>query len=503
MFLRFSGDADHAMIKHISPMAALLVCLGLLMGACLPANPAVETTVMPEGPDPVVSATPLPTRGPYPPGQIFEYFAQSGDTLPAIASHFNTTEDEIWAENPDLPDTITTLPVGYPLLVPAYYSPLTGSTFHILPDSEVVNGPSAAGFDIRSEVLKRSGFITDLDTFAYKRQREAWQVVEIIAQNYSINPRLLLALLEHQSQALSMPFPEGDERIYSMGVRDRNYRGLFWQLVWASERINDGYYGWRTGSLQEIELADGLIVQPDSWQNAGTVALYQFFAGLYGKEAFETAVSPEGFYKTYSDLWGEPFTKEIDLIPASLQQPELGLPFIPNRIWGFTGGPHPAWGTSLPFGALDFAPPSEESGCVESAEWFTAPADGVIARSAEATVILDLDGDGDERTGWVLFFFHVATEGRIADGVEVKKGDLLGFPSCEGGRSTGTHIHVARRYNGEWIPAAGPLAFVLDGWVAEYSGIEYEGTLTKGSKVVPACQGCASAENQIIYTLPE
>jgi murein DD-endopeptidase MepM/ murein hydrolase activator NlpD len=491
------------MNKHFSLITALLVCVGMLMGACLPANPAASTTVTPEEPVLVVSATPLPTRGPHSPGQIFEYLAQSGDTLPAIASHFNTTEDEIRAENPDLPDAITTLPNGYPLLVPAYYSPLTGSTFHILPDSEVVNGPSAVSFDIRSEVLKRAGFLTDLDTFAYKRQREAWQVVEIISLNYSINPRLLLALLEHQSQALSLPFPDADERTYPMGVQDRSYRGLFWQLLWAAERINDGYYGWRSGSLKEIELADGLIVQPDPWQNAGTVALYQFFAGLYGKEAFEAAVSPEGFYQTYLALWGEPFAMEIDLIPASLQQPELGLPFVPNSVWDFTGGPHPAWGTSLPFGALDFAPPSEESGCVQSKVWFTAPADGVIARSAEATVILDLDGDGDERTGWVLFFFHVATEGRIAEGVKVKKGDLLGFPSCEGGISTGTHIHVARRYNGEWIPAAGTLAFVLDGWVAEYGGIPYEGTLTKGSKVVPACKGCARAESQIIYTLPE
>jgi len=491
------------MNKHLSRSRVLLVCLGMLVGACLPANPAANKTVTPEEPVLAVSATPLPTRGPHSPGQVFEYLAQSGDTLPAIASHFNTTVSEIRAENPDLPETITTLPAGYPLLVPAYYSPLTGSTFHILPDSEVVNGPSSVGFDIRSEVLKRSGFLTDQDTFAYRRQREAWQVVEIIAMNYSINPRLLLALLEHQSQALSLPFPEGEERTYPMGVQDRSYRGLFWQLVWAAERINDGYYGWRSGSLQEIELADGLIVQPDPWQNAATVAVYQFFAGIFGEEAFAAAVSPEGFFKTYSELWGEPFAQEIDLIPASLQQPELGLPFIPNRVWGFTGGPHPAWGTSLPFGALDFAPPSEETGCVTSVEWFTAPADGVIARSAEATVVLDLDGDGDERTGWVLFFFHVATEGRIAEGIELKTGDLIGFPSCEGGRSTGTHIHLARRYNGEWIPAAGPLPFVLDDWVADYSGIEYEGTLTKGSKVVPACHGCATSENQIIYTLPE
>lgn len=30
-------------------------------------------------------------------------------------------------------------------------------------------------------------------------------------------------------------------------------------------------------------------------------------------------------------------------------------------------------------------------------------ADGVIARTGPAIAVLDLDGDGDERTGWVIF----------------------------------------------------------------------------------------------------
>jgi LasA protease len=150
---------------------------------------------------------------------------------------------------------------------------------------------------------------------------------------------------------------------------------------------------------------------------------------------------------------------------------------------------------------LDFAPPSEESGCVLSDEWFTAPAGGVVVRSTEATVVLDLDEDGYEQTGWVLFFFHVATEGRVAAGTIVERGDMLGHPSCEGGRATGTHVHVARKYNGEWIPAAGVLPFVMDGWVPSAGAEPYEGTLTKGSKVVPACP-CSRKENQIIYEFP-
>jgi murein DD-endopeptidase MepM/ murein hydrolase activator NlpD len=122
-------------------------------------------------------------------------------------------------------------------------------------------------------------------------------------------------------------------------------------------------------------------------------------------------------------------------------------------------------------------------------------------RSDEATITLDLDGDGDERTGWVLFFFHVATTDRIRQGAQVQRGDLLGHPSCEGGRATGTHLHLARRYNGEWIPAGGTLAFVLSGWVADYGDQIYKGTLTKGSKIVQASEFSSSASH-IIYEFP-
>jgi hypothetical protein len=189
------------------------------------------------------------------------------------------------------------------------------------------------------------------------------------------------------------------------------------------------------------------------------------------------------------------------MIPASLQQPQLILPFPPDRVWAYTGGPHATWGDSLPWGALDFAPPAVVGGCGYSTEWFTAPADGVIARSGDAAVVLDLDGDGDERTGWVVFFYHVAIDGRIAQGTKVTRGQNLGHPSCEGGRATGTHFHMARRYNGEWIEAGGPLAFDLDGWVAGYAETAYLGTLTRGSLIVTACT-CSMAGNRILYHLP-
>jgi len=79
--------------------------------------------------------------------------------------------------------------------------------------------------------------------------------------------------------------------------------------------------------------------------------------------------------------------------------------------------------------------------------------------------VLDLDGDGNERTGWVILYLHLASQDMIRQGVMVKIGDPIGHPSCEGGKATGTHVHIARKYNGEWIPADGALPFTSTvGW---------------------------------------
>ncbi|MBN1265094.1 MAG: LysM peptidoglycan-binding domain-containing protein [Anaerolineales bacterium] len=486
---------------------AWLITISLFLSSCVAVQPTqlTPTATVPATQEtiaePAAGPTPLPTRTAFPPGELVDYVAQTGDSLPALAAHFNTTVEEILAANTNIPPDITTLPAGLPMKIPIYYVPLIGSPFQILPDSEVVNSPSAVGFDIEAELEATSGFLKDIFDYGYYRERAAWDVIDVLSRNYSVHPRLLIALLEYRTQAVSRSEVGETDLIYPLGYEDPKYQGLYRQLLWAVELINDGYYGWRTGTLDMIKLADGRLVRPDPWQNAGTVAIYQLFAALYGQAEFDIAVGPDGFYNTYKALWGEPFDQAVDFIPGNLVQPELALPFEPGKIWDFTAGPHYSWGIALPYGALDFAPPAVLGGCASSAEWVTAPAAGVVTRSELAMVILDLDGDGDQRTGWVLFFFHIAENDRIAAGLKVEEGVFLGHPSCEGGRSTGTHVHIARIFNGEWIPAGGVLPFTMDGWVADYGSAPYEGTLTKVSKVVRAST-LPTFENQIYYALP-
>jgi LasA protease len=174
------------------------------------------------------------------------------------------------------------------------------------------------------------------------------------------------------------------------------------------------------------------------------------------------------------------------LLPPVLQQPAMQLPFETGVTWSFTGGPHPAWGAGSAWAGLDFAPPKEVLGCVPSDEWIVAVADGVIVRSEPGLVMQDLDGDGFEQTGWAVLYYHVATENRIVAGTKVNAGDRIGHPSCEGGFSTGTHLHIARKYNGEWIPADQDIPFNLDGWISSGTGSSYNGLLQKNGQIVEA-----------------
>lgn len=464
-------------------------------------NPSVTVEETGQAFLPDSQSTPLPTRPFFAPGQLVDYTAQSGDTLPAIASRFNTNVDEILEANPFIPRDATTLPQGMPMKIPIYYRALWGSPFQILPDHAFVNSPRASGFNTAAFVSSLPGWLNNYRAYVGGETRSGAELVDYIAINYSINPKLLLAILEYQGGALSLPEPPVRRRL--LGLDRQFWESHYLQMVLAANTLNNGYYSWRAGSLIEFEDESGNLIRPDPWQNAGSAALQYYFSRMFSGDEYNDAISPDGLYKTYIDYFGNPWEDSFELIPGSLTQPELSLPFPASQTWSFTGGPHTGWGTGEPFSALDFAPPSEKSGCIPAKieNYAAAIADGLIVRSGADGVALDLDKDGDERTGWVIFYLHLATTERASLGTELKTGEKIGYPSCEGGRSTGTHVHVARKYNGEWILADSVIPFVMSGWVPHKGRKAYEGTLTKGGLTVTACE-CGDAYSAVNGNYP-
>jgi murein DD-endopeptidase MepM/ murein hydrolase activator NlpD len=415
-----------------------------------------------------------------------QYIVQRGDILSAIAERYNVSVEAIVeANNLTNPDA---LEVGQQLTIPATDPQSVGPDDKIIPDSELVYGPLSTSTDIAAYIQSKGGYLATYTQDVYGETLTGAEVVLQIAQAYSISPRLLLALLEYSSGWLTNPDP--DETSNPFGYVDDWYTGLYRQLAWASVHLNSGYYRWRAGLVTDWLLLDGSVVPIAPTINAGTAGVQNFFAKVDDYESWLADVSPGGFYDGYYILFGNSFDYAIDpLVPLHVFQPFMHLPFGEGEIWSFTGGPHLAWDAGTPFGAIDFAPPGEALGCVVVDDWVTAVADGLVIRTGDGVVMLDLDLDGNEGTGWVVLYMHIESRDRVQPGVFLRAGEPVGHPSCEGGLSSGTHVHLARKLNGEWIAADGDVPFILDGWISAGTGEEYVGTLTRNGVVVEAFEG--------------
>jgi LasA protease len=445
---------------------------------------------------PYASPTPDPLReAPATRAASETYVVRYGDSVGGIALRYGVGASQIVAANGLLNPNL--LSVGQVLLIPAPIPREPGPSLKLLPDSELVYGPSSTLFDLESYVADSGGALSTYVEEVEGQNRTGAELVQLVAQRYSVDPRALLAVLEIQSGWVSQAEAPVATRTYPMGFYSPGYEGLFSQLSWAADQLNSGFYRWLAGWSGPYILADGTTVLPGLGINAGTAGVQNLFALLKNEDDWRETVGENGFLETYTQLFGNPFDRAVEpLLPPDLEQPTMQLPFEPGKVWSFTGGPHPAWGEGSAWAALDFAPPGNALGCMLSNEWIVAVADGTILRSDNGEVIEDLDGDGFEQTGWVVLYMHVESRGRVQVGDEVKAADRIGHPSCEGGIANGTHVHLARKYNGEWIPADTDLPFILDGWVSAGLDYEYDGTLTRDGVTLEAC-ACRNDENQI------
>ena len=451
----------------------------------------IDTPEPPDATEVLVKEPTLPTQAQvisYPKDTPFLYYAQSGDSLSVLAVRFGVEIGEITSAQP-LPEE-GFIPDGQLLLVPARLEQ-TSSTLKLIPDTEVVNSPSTVNFDVELFVEEAGGYLSTYSEYlASSGNTSGAQVIKRVALEYSVNPRLLLGLLEYQSGWVYGNPISSTAQNYPFGYINSDSKGLYRQAVWAAGQIGTGYYGWREGTVVAVKFPDNTMLRLAPTLNCGTAGIMYYFSKLFEFGEWAGALySDSSLINLYDSMFGNPWLRAQEFEPlftTDLHQPELILPIEIGPVWALTGGPHAAWGAAEVRGALDFAPPSSESGCVISYEWVTASGSGLVVRSADGAVVIDMDGDGFEQTGWNIVYLHLATLNRVPLGTWVNVGDRIGHPSCEGGRATGTHVHIARKYNGEWIPADGPLPFVLSGWKAKAGSSIYTGWLIKDGEIVRA-----------------
>jgi len=307
------------------------------------------------------TATPFDTRPVYPPGTLVDYVAQSGDYLDLLSLRFGTTPSEILFSNPEIPKDITTLPPGYPMKMPIYYIPFWGPSYQIIPDPAFVYGPDLLDFDLSVFLDSTQGWFKNYGAFIQEKYRNAAGIIKYYAENYSLNPKLLLALVEYQTGALSNPERDPSQESTFLGF-ENYHSSVELQISYAADLLNDGFYRYFNGELTSLVLENGIIENIDPWQNSATVALHYYFSQVYQGEAYKKAIGPDGFAKTFKDLFGDPWQRNLTVLPGSLTQPQFILPFESGTTWSFTGGPHTGWGSRKPWAAIDFCSSPPDTG---------------------------------------------------------------------------------------------------------------------------------------------
>lgn len=506
----------------------LCCCLWVALAACSPQPPSrvVFITATPHdgsaSPESGLSATQvIPATATLPlstlvaaSGETVAHVVSTGETLFSIAQRYNTTVDRLVEMNAlSNPDVIT---VGQSLSVPSGGQLVTPNLI-LLSDLRLVRGPGTE-FDVSAFVASHPGLLSrTLQPVAHRRADgrselrflSGAEIVERVSLETSVDARLLLSILEYRAGWLTNPAPQeitwpliSEEA--SLGI-DR--AGLYKQLSWAANELNRTYYGWKYDGWSAMEFAEGPRIQFDRTLNAATVALHYLLHLDRMPGDWLRDISADGWAAVYTALFGGTIgtTEPVLLVPP----PQMALPYARGETWLFTGGHHGGWGSGSAWAALDFAPPDErptDALCYTSRFAARAVAEGVIARSGEGVVILDLDGDGNERTGWTILYLHLDANSAVKSGTRVATGDLIGYPACEGGFSTATHLHIARRYNGEWVPAdcracaSDQFDFVMGGWrTVGFVGQEYQGQLQRGMETRSAEQAANDPINQVTH----
>ena len=177
----------------------------------------------------------VPTLTPGPVGDGYRYYVQSGDTLPALAARFEVNPEEITAPLPL--DSTAFLPPGTPLNIPNQ----SGEPLYpgmLLPDGEIIHSPAAVGFDAADFIHRAGGYLSTYSERVEERHLTGAEIVTLVATEASINPRLLLGVLEYRSGWVSGEPITPERARYPIGFKVSNYEGLYKELVLTANHLS-------------------------------------------------------------------------------------------------------------------------------------------------------------------------------------------------------------------------------------------------------------------------
>lgn len=297
---------------------------------------------------------------------------------------------------------------------------------------------------------------------------------------YSINPKILLALLECQSGMISTAEPTKEQYTQAMGFE--NMPGLYQQFRWGAIQVRlalrDYAVHAKTGDFPALVFKDGTQQTVPEDITMTRYVMKRFFAPL--TTPADLSGNLVAFQQSYQWLFEDPRFPQKDLPAPS--EPFLSLPMEhPIRVtsffdhdtpflqengdllsyWGIQDARlsydgHPGWDYAL-------IPPDPILAAADGTVVFAGNSNDGCSTMAQAVII-------DHHNGYRSLYWHLSAI-HVERGDTVKAGFPIGIVGASG-CSVGPHLHFQVQYLGRDVDPYGWCGSEPDGWSQNPAGQE-------------------------------
>ncbi|MGD9007805.1 MAG: fibronectin type III domain-containing protein, partial [Desulfobacteraceae bacterium] len=251
----------------------------------------------------------------------------------------------------------------------------------------------------------------------------------------SISPKIIIALIEYQTGLISNKQPDlNDMQKPLSSLSDST--GFSMQVKDVAAQLADGYYSWRKNQQpSDQNILENFL---DQKSNVQLKAQQQNFRNLYYQLFPEISESGDA-QQLQSLVYGAAPTDNF-----------LQLPYPVGESWNY-GGSHTYNGSGdYPQSSLDFNGGSWSWGTDTSDLWVVAAHGGqVVVHSSCNVEVVGSDG-------WSTTYYHLDNVVVETDQTVTRNTPLANYADnsaqalCQGGSSSGPHVHFSLKYDGSY-----------------------------------------------------
>ena len=276
---------------------------------------------------------------------------------------------------------------------------------------------------------------------------------------YSINPQVLLALMELQSGLISAP-SEAKLRAPFAGLS--NKRGFEKQLRDVLAQLSQRFYGFESYQRDRARLADKALSTDPGTLNGATAAILGVLQRPSEDPAtLNQAASLQQFTQQFAQLFNASneqmykfeSSEQAGITTAAVPPSSmLQLPWYQGYSWK-SNGAHSHTGSGSPYSSIDVS--------YDWPAWGGQTYSVVAAHPGQVTVFSRCQLRVTNANGWATNYYHMDGV-RVSHGETVMNDTKLGVYAsnrntalCQGGSSTGPHLHFSLLYNGRYVSLQG------------------------------------------------